>query len=77
MASWSCRKALSESTGDLVIVLCEPDGSFEPMDIFKLLAYSFDFDVVLGSRTNRELIWTGANMGWFMKWGKLGGRQIS
>jgi hypothetical protein len=25
--------------------------------------------VVLGSRTNRELIWTGANMGWFMKWG--------
>ena len=28
-----------------------------------------DFDVVLGSRTNRELIWTGANMGWFMKWG--------
>lgn len=65
---WSCRKALSESTGDLII-LCEPDDSFEPKDIFKLLAYSFDFDVVLGSRTNRELIWTGANMGWFMKWG--------
>jgi hypothetical protein len=33
------------------------------------LAYSFDFDVVLGSRTNRELIWTGSNMGWFMRWG--------
>jgi glycosyltransferase involved in cell wall biosynthesis len=65
---WSCRKALAESTGDIV-VLCEPDGSFEPADIFKLLGYSGDFDVVLGSRTNRELIWTGANMGWFMKWG--------
>jgi glycosyltransferase involved in cell wall biosynthesis len=65
---WSCRKALSETTGEM-IVLCEPDDSFEPMDIFKLLAYSLDFEVVLGSRTNRELIWTGANMGWFMKWG--------
>ena len=65
---WSCRKALEESTGDL-LVLSEPDGSFDPADIHKLLAYSRDFDVVLGSRTNRELIWTGANMGWFMKWG--------
>lgn len=65
---WSCRKALSEASGDLII-LSEPDGSFEPADVFKLLAYSADFDLVLGSRTNRELIWTGANMGWFMKWG--------
>lgn len=65
---WSCRKALSESTGELVI-LSEPDGSFEASDVFKLLAYSDDFNVVFGSRTKRELIWTGANMGWFMKWG--------
>ena len=65
---WSCRKAMEEATGDLLILL-EPDGSFDPEDIFKLLAYARDFDVVLGSRTNRELIWTGANMGWFMKWG--------
>ena len=65
---WSCRKALAETTGDL-IVLSEPDGSFEAFDIFKLLAYSHGFDVVFGSRTNSELIWTGANMGWFMKWG--------
>jgi glycosyltransferase involved in cell wall biosynthesis len=65
---WSCRRALSETTGELV-VLSEPDGSFDPTDIFKLLAYSRGFDVVLGSRTNSEFIWTGANMGWFMKWG--------
>jgi glycosyltransferase involved in cell wall biosynthesis len=65
---YSCRRALAETTGDLV-VLSEPDGSFEPRDIIKLLAYSNDFEVVLGSRTNRELIWTGSNMGWFMKWG--------
>lgn len=65
---WSCRRAMAESTGDL-IVLAEPDGSFSAHDIHKLLSYAGDFEVVLGSRTNRELIWTGANMGWFMKWG--------
>jgi hypothetical protein len=65
---WSCRRAMAEATGDL-IVLAEPDGSFSAKDIHKLLSYADDFDVVLGSRTNRELIWTGANMGWFMKWG--------
>ena len=64
----SCQRALAEATGDL-IVLSEPDGSFESGDIIKLLAYSNDFEVVLGSRTNKELIWTGSNMGWFMKWG--------
>jgi len=68
---WSCRKALAESTGDIV-VLAEPDGSFDPRDVHKLLAYAGDFDVVLGSRTNRELIWTGANMGFFMKWANWG-----
>ena len=68
---WSCRRALSASTGDL-LVLAEPDGSFEPSDIFKLLAYSADFEVVLGTRTTREFIWTGANMGWWMRWGNWG-----
>lgn len=65
---WSLRKALSEATGDL-IVLSEPDGSFVPTDLFKLLSYASDFDVVFGSRTNSALIWSGANMGWFLKWG--------
>lgn len=48
----------------------------EPLDIFKMLSYSDDFDVVLGSRTNKELIWTGANMGWFMKWGNWSRGQV-
>lgn len=65
---WSFRKALAEATGDL-IVACEPDGTFEPHDIFKLLAYSEDFEVVFGSRTNSTLIWNGANMGAFLQWG--------
>ncbi len=62
------QRGLAEATGDLLI-LAEPDGTFLPSDIFKLLVYSDDCDVVFGTRTTRELIWRGANMGWFLKWG--------
>ncbi|MCC6315131.1 MAG: glycosyltransferase family 2 protein [Thermomicrobiales bacterium] len=65
---WASRRGLTEATGDL-LVLAEPDGTFLPADIVKLLAYSDDCDAVLGSRTTRELIWNGANMGSFLKWG--------
>jgi glycosyltransferase involved in cell wall biosynthesis len=68
---WATRRGLAEATGDIV-VLCEPDGTFLPGDIFKLLVYSDDCDVVLGTRTTRELLWHGANMGWFMRWGNWG-----
>jgi hypothetical protein len=37
--------------------------------VVKLLSYSDDFMVVYGSRTVKELIWQGANMGLFLKWG--------
>jgi glycosyltransferase involved in cell wall biosynthesis len=65
---WACRKGLEIATGDLLI-LCEPDGTFEPRDIHKLLVYSDDFEYVLGTRTTKEFIWNGANMGVFLKWG--------
>jgi glycosyltransferase involved in cell wall biosynthesis len=62
------RRGLVEATGDL-IVLAEPDGTFLPSDLVKLLAYSDECDVVFGTRTTRELIWHGSNMGSFLKWG--------
>jgi glycosyltransferase involved in cell wall biosynthesis len=62
------RRGLAEATGDL-LVLVEGDGTFLPRDVAKLLVYSDDFDVVFGTRTTRELIWRGANMGSFLKWG--------
>ena len=40
-----------------------------PEDITKLLVYSGECDVVFGTRTTRELIWPGANMDWFLRWG--------
>ncbi len=52
-----------------LIVLSEPDGTFNPSDLVKLLAYSDDVPVVFGTRTSREFIWAGANMGLFLRWG--------
>ena len=62
------RRGFREAKGDLIIV-CEPDGTFFGKDVIKLLAFSDDFDVVYGTRTSEEFIWTGANMGFFLKWG--------
>jgi glycosyltransferase involved in cell wall biosynthesis len=62
------HRALLEAAGDLV-VLAEPDGTFLPTDIHKLLVYSDECDVVFGTRTTREMIWDGANMDRFLKWG--------
>lgn len=65
---WASRRGLAEASGEL-LVLAEPDGTFLPADILKLLAYSDECDAVFGSRTTRQLIWSGANMGAFLKWG--------
>lgn len=62
------RCGFREAKGDLVIV-AEPDGTFRGHDIRKVLAYAEDFEIVYGSRTVKELIWDGANMGLFLKWG--------
>lgn len=62
------RRGFQEVSGEYIIV-AEPDGTFSGKDIVKLLSYIEDFDVVYGSRTVKELIWQGANMGLFLKWG--------
>ena len=62
------RRGMREATGDYVI-LAEPDGTFQGADIYKLLAYADDFDLVLGTRTARGFIGPGANMGAFIRWG--------
>jgi len=67
---WGYRRALFESTGDLIIMI-EPDGTFDPDDVVKFLAYSDNFDVVFGTRTTSIMVGQGANMGWFLKWGNF------
>lgn len=65
---YALRRGLQEADADL-IVMAEPDGTFLGKDVLKLLAFADDFDLVLGTRTTRELIWHGANMGWQLRWG--------
>jgi glycosyltransferase involved in cell wall biosynthesis len=62
------RRGFQEAHGDYMVV-CEPDGTFVAQDIFKLIAYGQDYEVVFGSRTIRAFIWSGANMGFFLRWG--------
>jgi len=66
----ACQRALAEASkrGE-ILGLVEPDGTFIARDIEKLLAYISDFDFVVGTRTSSELIWQGANMGPFLRWG--------
>lgn len=61
------QRAMKEATGEIIITT-EVDGTYSAKDIFKLLAYSDDFDVVCGTRTTSILIREGANMGFAMKW---------
>jgi len=63
-------RGLKEAQTDLII-LAEPDGIFIGRDILKLLAYSHDFELVMGTRTSRQLIWSGANMDWFLRLGNI------
>jgi glycosyltransferase involved in cell wall biosynthesis len=62
------KRGLREVDTDLVSV-CEPDGTFDPADLLKLLPFTHECDFVVGSRTVSNFIWDGANMGWFLQWG--------
>jgi glycosyltransferase involved in cell wall biosynthesis len=62
------RRGLDEVDADLICI-CEPDGTFNPPDLYKLLAFSTECDVVLGSRTVGTFIWSGANMNVLLRWG--------
>lgn len=67
---FALQRGLREAKTDFV-VLCEPDGTFLPRDLFKLLAYAQDFEMVCGTRTTKELFWEEANMGIFLRWGNF------
>lgn len=65
---YALLRGIDECDADL-IVLSEPDGTFTGHDLIKLLAYSDDVPVVFGTRTSQNFIWSGANMGRFLRWG--------
>lgn len=65
---WALRRGMEEASGDFIFT-AEPDGTFVGKDIFKFLQYSDEFDVVLGTRTSKALIWSNAKMNWFLRVG--------
>ncbi|MBI2327924.1 glycosyltransferase family 2 protein [Candidatus Curtissbacteria bacterium] len=55
------RAGIAASGADLLII-AEPDGTFDGRDVVKLLSYSDDFETVFGSRTHVPLIHSGSEM---------------
>jgi glycosyltransferase involved in cell wall biosynthesis len=62
------QRGLREVDADLICI-CEPDGTFNPKDLLKLLPFTYECGFVVGSRTVSHFIWEGANMNWFLQWG--------
>ncbi len=64
------RFAMDRAGGD-ILVLTEADGSFKARDLGKLLEYLKDADMVLGTRTTKQMIQQGANMTLFLRLGNV------
>lgn len=56
-----------ESTKADLLIIAEPDGTFDGKDVVKFLAFSDDFDSVFGSRTHVPLIESGSEMTFFRR----------
>jgi len=69
------QRALKEASGD-ILIMTEPDETFDVNDVLKFLAYSDDVDVVFGTRTTSIMVGKGANMGFLIKWGNWGLAKI-
>jgi NDP-sugar pyrophosphorylase family protein len=64
------RQGMDAATGD-ILVLVEADATFRARDLGKLLEYVKDADMVIGTRTTRQLIEQGANMAGLLRWGNV------
>lgn len=60
-------RGLAEARGNIVI-LTEADGTFSSKDVPKFLEYLKDSDMVIGTRTTRQMIEQGANMPPLVRW---------
>jgi UDP-N-acetylglucosamine diphosphorylase / glucose-1-phosphate thymidylyltransferase / UDP-N-acetylgalactosamine diphosphorylase / glucosamine-1-phosphate N-acetyltransferase / galactosamine-1-phosphate N-acetyltransferase len=54
-----------------ILILTEADGSFVSRDLGKILEYLKDADMVLGTRTTKQMIEQAANMNFLMRWGNI------
>jgi len=61
---------MNAAKGD-ILVLVEADGSFRARDVVKLLVYLDDADMVMGTRTTKQMVEQGANMRFLLRWGNV------
>lgn len=64
------RWGLDHAVGDILVVV-EADFSFRARDLGKMLEYLKDADMVIGTRTTRELISQATNMRGPVRWGNV------
>jgi NDP-sugar pyrophosphorylase family protein len=69
------KAGMNAASGD-IIILVEADASFSADDLPKLLSYLKDADLVMGTRTTKQLIQQGANMDGFLRWGNVMASKI-
>jgi glycosyltransferase involved in cell wall biosynthesis len=67
---FALQKGLNAASGTY-IVLAEPDGTFKPTDLRRLLQPLATYDAVVGTRTNSAYIQPGANMGLKLRYGNI------
>jgi glycosyltransferase involved in cell wall biosynthesis len=60
------RAGMDQAEGD-ILILSEADGSFHSSDIKKFLAYIEDADMVIGTRTTKQMIDQGARMDFLIR----------
>jgi dTDP-glucose pyrophosphorylase len=64
------REGMDAASGE-ILVLVEADATFRVNDLGKLLEYLKDADMVIGTRTTRQMIEQGANMDGLLRWGNV------
>jgi len=64
------RTGMDGATGD-ILVLVEADHSFRAKDLGKLLEFMKDADMVIGTRTTRQMIEQGTNMRGAVRWANV------
>jgi UDP-N-acetylglucosamine diphosphorylase / glucose-1-phosphate thymidylyltransferase / UDP-N-acetylgalactosamine diphosphorylase / glucosamine-1-phosphate N-acetyltransferase / galactosamine-1-phosphate N-acetyltransferase len=64
------KQGLDAASGD-ILVLVEADATFRAKDVGKLLEFLKDADMVIGTRTTRQMIEQGANMDGLLRWGNV------
>jgi UDP-N-acetylglucosamine diphosphorylase / glucose-1-phosphate thymidylyltransferase / UDP-N-acetylgalactosamine diphosphorylase / glucosamine-1-phosphate N-acetyltransferase / galactosamine-1-phosphate N-acetyltransferase len=64
------RYGLDHAEGDIFVIV-EADYSFRSRDLRKLIEYLKDADMVVGTRTTRQLVGQGTNMRGLVRWGNV------